>query len=85
MRYVTCYDSFMGGLCDVEFHKDKETAIKFYLKEARYYFPEIRMPKGIKTPNACGFPHRQFMIMSIKKFNSLYPDYKGANKCNPKK
>jgi hypothetical protein len=70
----------MGGLSDVEFHNDKESAIKFYLREARYYYPEIRMPKEIKTPNACGFPHRKFMIMSIKKFNSLYPEYKGETK-----
>ena len=85
MRYVTCYDSVMGGLCDVEFHKDKESAIKFYLKESRYYFPEIRMPKEIKTPNACGYLHRMFRIMSVKKFNSLYPEYKGEAKCNQKK
>jgi hypothetical protein len=75
----------MGGLCDVEFHKDKESAIKFYLREARYYFREIRMPKKIDVPNACGFPHRQFMVMSIRKFKELYPKYKGVSKCDPKK
>lgn len=85
MRYVTCYDSFLGGLTDVTFHEDKESAIKFYLREARYYFPEIRMPKKIDAPNACGFPHRMFMVMSIRKFKGEYPEYKGGFICNPKK
>jgi hypothetical protein len=85
MRYVTCYDSFLGGLTDVEFHEDKETAIKFYHREAKYYFHELRLPKKIDVPNACGFPHRKFMVMSIRKFKVLYPEYKGVSKCNPKK
>lgn len=85
MRYITCYDSFLGGLTDVVFHEDKESAIKFYRRGAKYYFPGIVMPVKIKTPNACGFPHRQFRIMSAKRFNNLYPEYKGESKCNPKK
>lgn len=80
MRYVTCYDSFLGGLTDVEFHEDKETAIKFYRREAKYYFHELRLPKKTDVPNACGFPHRMFMVMSIKKFKSMYPEYKGGAK-----
>jgi hypothetical protein len=75
MRYVTCYDSFLGGLTDVMFHEDKESAIEFYRRGARYFFPGIRIPTKIKTPNACGFIHRQFRIMSIKKFKKMYPEY----------
>lgn len=85
MRYVTCYDSFLGGLTDVEFHKDKETAIKFYRREAKYYFHGLTLPSKIDVPTACGFPHRMFAIMSIRKFKKEYPRYKGVSKCNPKK
>lgn len=80
MRYVTCYDSFLGGLTDVVFHDSKEDAVKFYSKEAKYYFDGLTLPKEIKVPNGCGFPHRQFMVMSIKKFRKLYPKYKGGAK-----
>jgi hypothetical protein len=82
MRYVTCYDSILSGLTDVTFHKDKETAIKFYRKEAKCYFGAfmLTLPKKIDVPTACGFEHRKFMVMSIKKFNSLYPEYKGEAK-----
>lgn len=38
MRYVTCYDSFLGGLIGVVFHDSKEEAVKSYRKEAKYYF-----------------------------------------------
>ena len=80
MRYVTCYDSILGGLTDVTFHEDKETAIKFYRKEAKYYFGELTLPKKIDVPTACGFTHRRFMVMSIRKFRKLYPEYKeGSN------
>ena len=85
MRYVTCYDSFLGGLTDVEFHNSKDDAVKYYLKEAKYYFDGLSLPKKIEVPNACGFPHRQFMVMSIRKFKMLYPKYKGVSKCHPKK
>lgn len=87
MRYVTCYDSFLGGLTDVVFHKDRESAIKFYRKDAKYYFGELTptLPKKIDVPTACGFIHRRFMVMSIRKFKVLYPEYKGVSKCNPKK
>ena len=78
MRYVTCYDSFLGGLTDVVFHNSKDDAVKFYRREAYGYFDGLRLPKKTDVPNACGFPHRRFMIMSIKKFNSLYPKYKGV-------
>lgn len=80
MRYVTCYDSILGGLTDVEFHKDKETAIKFYRREAGYYFANLTLPKKIDTPSACGFIHRSFKVMSIKQFKSVYPEYKGEAK-----
>jgi hypothetical protein len=85
MRYVTCYDSFLGGLTDVEFHNSKDDAVKFYRKEAKYYFHGLRLPKKIDVPSACGFPHRMFRIMSIRKFKKLYPEYKGVVECNPKK
>lgn len=85
MRYVTCYDSLNGGLTDVVFHEDKETAIKFYRREAKYYFYELRLPAKTNVPTACGFPHRKFMVMSIRKFKKAFPDYKGGFKCNLKK
>jgi hypothetical protein len=85
MRYVTCYDSFLGGLIGVVFHDSKEEAVKCYRKEAKFYFHGLRLPKKIDVPSACGFPHRQFMVMSIRKFKLLYPKYKGVPKCHPKK
>lgn len=78
MRYVTCYDSFLDGLTDVTLHKDEESAIEFYRRGAKYFFPGIRIPTKIKTPNACGFIHRQFKVMSIRKFKKLYPEYQGG-------
>lgn len=80
MRYVTCYDSFLDGLTDVTFHEDKESAIKFYRKEANYYFNGLILPKKIDAPTACGFPHRCFQVMSIRKFKKEYPEYKGGTK-----
>lgn len=85
MRYVTCYDSFLGGLTDVTIHEDEEIAIKFYRKEANYYFHGLNLPKKVEAPAACGFPHRVFRLMSIRKFKKLYPEYKGGFKCHPKK
>jgi hypothetical protein len=80
MRYVTCYDSILGGLIDVVFHNSKEEAVKSYRKEAKCYFNGLVLPKKIEVPSVCGFPHRQFMVVSIRRFRKLYPEYKkGAN------
>lgn len=76
MRYVTCYDSILGGLIGVVFHNSKEEAVKSYRKEAKYYFNGLVLPKKIEVPSACGFPHRQFKVMSIRRFRKLYPEYK---------
>ena len=85
MRYVTYYDSFIGGLTDVVFHDSKDDAVKFYQREAYCYFDGLILPKKIDVPNACGFPHRQFVVMSIRKFKKMFPEYKGGLKCHPKK
>lgn len=84
MSYVTCYDSFLGGLTDVVFHEDKESAIKFYRRNAKYYFLGLTLPKKTDVPTACGFPHRMFMVMSIRKFKKEYPEYKGGFTCKSK-
>lgn len=78
MRYVTCYDSFLGGLTDVKFHDSKEDAVKFYRKEAKHYFDGLTLPKKIDVPNGCGFLHRQFKVMSIRKFKKEYSEYIGT-------
>lgn len=85
MRYVTFYDSFLGGLTDVVFHYSKDDAVKFYRREANYYFNNLRLPKKIDVPAACGFPHRFFKVLSIREFKKEYPEYKGGFKCHPKK
>lgn len=80
MRYVTYYYSFLGGLTDVDVHPDKESAVKFYRREAPRYFSGLRLPRKTTTPNACGFVHRRFGIMSIKLFRKNFPEWKGGAK-----
>lgn len=80
MRYVTCYESFLGGLTDVMFHDSKDDAVKFYRREAHYYFNGLRLPKKTDVPTACGFPHRKFMVLSIRRFKKMFPEYKGVTK-----
>ena len=80
MRYVTCYESFLGGLTDVMLHDSKDDAVKFYRREAHYYFNGLRLPKNTDVPTACGFPHRKFMVMSIRRFKKMFPEYKGGAK-----
>lgn len=75
MRYVTFYETFFGGISDITVHKDKATAVKFYRKEAPTYFNGLlRLPKTIEPPTACGFPHRNFSVMSMRKFKAEYPE-----------
>lgn len=75
MRYVTFYETFFGGISDITVHKDKATAVKFYRKEAPTYFNGLlRLPKTIVPPTACGFPHRNFSVMSMRKFKAEYPE-----------
>lgn len=78
MRYVTCYESFLIGLNDVMFHDSKDDAVRFYRREAYHYFNELKLPKKTDVPTACGFPHRKFMVMSIRRFKKMFPEYKGG-------
>ena len=77
--------SILGGLTDVVFHDSKDDAVKFYRRKAYSYFDGLILPKKTDVPNACGFSHRQFMVMSIRKFKRFFPEYKGGAKCHPKK
>jgi hypothetical protein len=77
MRYVTYYYSVISGLADVVFHEDKETAINFYRKNAKRYF-DVRLPRKTNVPTACGFFHRRLGLMSIRMFNSRFPEWKRA-------
>lgn len=80
MRYVTYYSTLLGGLSDVEFHDSKEDAVKFYRKNAHYYFDGLRLPSKTTPPTACGFPHRMFGVMSIRMFHQRFPEWKGGEK-----
>ena len=80
MTYVTYYDTFLDGLSDVKFHKNKDEAVKFYRTAAHCYFDNLSLPTKITPPTACGFPHRMFAVVSIKQFNSEFPEFR-----NPKK
>ena len=71
MRYVTFYYSFLNGLSDVDFHNDKDSAIAFYRRNAKHYF-NVRLPRKTVVPTACGFPHRQFCVASIRAFNKRF-------------
>ena len=71
MRYVTFYYSFLGGLDDAEIHENKEAAIAFYRQNAKRYF-DVRLPRKTVVPTACGFPHRQFCVASIRAFNKRF-------------
>lgn len=75
MKYVTYYNSILGGLSDVEFHDNKDDAVKFYRKAAHCYFDNLCLPAKIATPTACGFFHRQFGVMSLTKFKKDFPEY----------
>lgn len=77
MRYVTYYHSLLGGLTDVTVHPDKDSAVRFYRREAKHYF-DVRLPSKTKTPSSCGFFHRQFGVMSIRRFRKVFPEWKGG-------
>ena len=79
MRYVTYYYSFLGGLSDVTVHHDKDSAVRFYRKEAVHYF-DVRLPRKTETPTACGFAHRRFGVMSMRLFRKNFPEWKGGAK-----
>lgn len=80
MRYVTYYSTFLRGLSDVEFHDSKEDAVKFYRKNAHYYFDGLMLPPKTTPPAACGFPHRVFGVMSVRMFRRRFPEWKGGGK-----
>lgn len=69
----------MGGLSDVEFHDNKDDAVKFYRKAAHGYFEGLRLPAKTMPPTACGFPHRLFGVMSIRMFRKIFPKWKGED------
>ena len=80
MKYVTYYYSFLGGLTDVDVHPDKESAVKFYRREAKRYFDGLQLPSKTVPPTACGFTHRRFGIMSIRAFRKVFPEWGGGAK-----
>ena len=75
MKYVTYYNSILGGIQDVVFHDDKESAVKFYRKYARRYFDGLTLPKKTTVPTACGFAHRMFGVMASRSFKKEHPEY----------
>ena len=75
MKYVTYYDSLLGGIQDVVFHSDKESAAKYYRKYAHCYFEGLVLPKTTRVPTACGYPHRMVGVMSERRFKKEYPEY----------
>lgn len=80
MKYITFYYTFLNGLLDVEVHDSKDDAVKFYRKNARYYFDGLNLPAKTTPPAACGFPHRWFGVMSIRMFRKRFPEWKGGAK-----
>lgn len=75
MKYVTYYDSLLGGIQDVVFHDDKKSAVNYYRKYARCYFDGLTLPKKTTVPTACGFVHRMFVVMSSRSFKRNNPEY----------
>ena len=80
MRYVTYYNSIMGGLADVDVHPDKESAVRYYRRAAHGYFDGLQLPSKTVTPTACGFAHRCFGVMSLKLFHKNFPEWKDEKK-----
>lgn len=74
MKYVTYYSSILGGIQDVVFHDNKESAVKYYRKYAHWYFQGLTLPKKTTVPTACGFAHRMFGVMSSRRFKKEYPE-----------
>lgn len=77
MKYVTYYDTLLNGLSDVKVHDSKDDAVKYYRKNARWYF-DVSLPAVTTPPTACGFPHRLFGVMSIRMFRKRFPEWKGG-------
>lgn len=76
MKYVTYYDHFVDGLADVRVHPDRKSAVEFYRREAPRYFDGLKLPRRTTPPTTCGFPHRLFGVMSIRKFRKTFPEWK---------
>lgn len=77
MKYVTYYCSLLCGLTDVDIHHDKESAVKFYRRVAKCYFDGLQLPSKTVPPTACGYAHRWFGVMSIRRFKNRFSEWKG--------
>ena len=71
MKWVTYYDSILGGVRDVTVHKDRETATRYFNSHYRDYF-EINTPFKAKLPCQYGFYHRAFYGVSKKTFEKMF-------------
>ena len=74
MKYVTYYNSILGGIQDVKIHSDKESAVRFYRRSAHLYFTGLTLPKKTTVPTACGFVHRMFVVQSLRQFKKEHPE-----------
>lgn len=78
MRYVTFYWSILRGVEDLEVHKDKDTATRFYRRNCRLYFQNNTIDtRSVQLPFRYGFAHRAFFGMSIRQYNKYYGKNRG--------
>ena len=71
MKWVTYYDSILGGVQDVTVHKDRETATQYFKRHYKDYF-EVNTPFNVRLPCKYGFYHRAFYGVSKKAFEKMF-------------
>lgn len=70
MRWVTYYEDIMmdGKVADIDIHKDKESATRFFKAHYRDYFQLNPKHIEVKLPMRYGFPFRAFYGVSLLTF-----------------
>ena len=79
MRWVTFYYSILGGVQNLEYHKDMPTALAYFRRHYQDFFAISAPFRPTKLPASYGFPHRKYMGMSIRNYNKYWKEAANAN------
>ena len=71
MKWVTYYDSIMGGVQDVVVHDDRDSATRYFKRHYKDYF-ELNTPFNVKLPCKYGFYHRAFYGVTKKAYEERF-------------
>ena len=80
-KWVTFYEDIFNGVSDVEIHKDKETATKYFQTHYRQYF-QLSSKIKVELPMTYGFPFRRYYGTSLTKFKKIHKEYFEQEKSN---